>query len=150
MDFDIRCKKANFISSSTDLSEAFSFAHPSQVLTAVNVYAGHFYGSMLWDLASEAAGQVFRCWNTCVKLAWNVPRWTKNYLVDNLLSGTTPPIRKKLLCQYVNFFQSLRKSPLREVRILASVVGRDSGSVTGKNLALLENEFQLDPWVISY
>ena len=47
MDFDIRCKKGNFISSSTDLREAFSFVHHSQVLTAVNVYAGHFYGSVL-------------------------------------------------------------------------------------------------------
>ena len=87
--------------------------------------------------------------NTCVKLAWNGPRWTKNYFVDNLLAGNIPSARKKILCQYVNFFQSLRKSPLKEVRILFSIVGRESCSVTGKNLALLEKEFKLDPWVTS-
>ena len=81
-----------------------------------------------------------------MKLAWDVPRWTHNYLVDNLLGGDLPPIKKKLMCQYVNFFQKLRKSPLREVSILASLAGRDRQSVTGKNLALLEGEFGLDPW----
>ena len=43
----------------------------------------------------------------------------------------------------------MRKSPLKEVRILASIVGRESCSVTGKNLALLGKEFKLDPWVTS-
>ena len=50
------------------------------------------------------------------------------------------------MCRYVNFFQKLRKSPLREVRILASLAGRDRLSVTGKNLSMLEAEFGLDPW----
>ena len=81
-----------------------------------------------------------------MKLAWDVPRGTHNYLVDNLLGGGLPPVKKKLMCQYVNFFQKLRKSPLREVRILASLAGRDRQSVTGKNLAMLEGEFGLDPW----
>ena len=98
------------------------------------------------DLSSESTGQVCRSWNTCVKLAWDVPRWTHNYLVDNLLGGDLPPVKKKLMCQFVNFFQKLRKSPLREVRILASLAGRDRLSVTGKNLAMLEEEFGLDPW----
>ena len=69
-----------------------------------------------------------------------------NYLVDNLLSGDPAPVKKKLMCQFVNFFQKLRKSPLREVRILASLAGRDRLSVSGKNLAMLEEEFGLDPW----
>ena len=146
MDFDAKCKRAAFIESSTDIREMFSFAYPAQVLSSVSVYSAHFYGSMLWDLTSESAGQVFRSWNTCVKLAWDVPRWTHNYLVDNLLGGDLPPVKKKLMCQYVNFFQKLRKSPLREVRILASLAGRDRQSVTGKNLAMLEGEFGLDPW----
>ena len=113
MNFDAKCKRAAFIESSTDIREMFSFAYPSQILSSVSVYSAHFYGSMLWDLSSESAGQVCRSWNTCVKLAWDVPRWTHNYLVDNLLGGDLPPVKKKLMCQYVNFFQKLRKSPLR-------------------------------------
>ena len=105
MDFDAKCKRAAFIESSTDIREMFSFAYPSQILSSVNVYSAHFYGSMLWDLSSESAGQVYRSWSTCVKLAWDVPRWTHNYLVDNFLGGDLPPVKKKLMCQYVNFFQ---------------------------------------------
>ena len=52
MDFDAKCKRADFIEKSTDIRLMFSFASPQQVLSAVNVYAGHFYGSMLWDLSS--------------------------------------------------------------------------------------------------
>ena len=103
---------------------------------------------MLWNLYGEAAGQAFRSWNTCVKLAWDVPRWTHNYFVDNLLGGGLPPVRKKLLCQFVSFFQKMRTCPLREVRILARVVGRDGNSVTGHNLVQLEREFDMDPWTV--
>ena len=149
MNFDAKCKRAAFIDKSTDIRHMFSFAVPYQMLSAVNVYAAHFYGSMLWDLSSEAAWQVYRSWNTCVKLAWDIPRWTHNYLVDGLLAGDIPPVRQKILCQYVNFFGKLTSSPLREVRLLAKVVGKDMGSVTGQNLAHLREEFQLDPWTQS-
>ena len=124
----------------------FSFTRPSQVLTAVNVCATHFYGSMLWDLSSDAAWQVYKTWNTCVKLTWDIPRWSHNYFVDSLLSGDIPSTRQKVLCQYVNFFNKLRMSPSREVRVLASIVGRDQESVTGRNLSHLSEVFSLDPW----
>ena len=100
-------------------------------------------------MPGEAAKQVFRNWNTCVKLTWHIPRWSHNYLVDNLLAGKLPSTRKKLMCQYVNFFQKLLVSPLREVRVVARIVGRDNRSVTGINLMALKQEFNLDPWVRS-
>ena len=124
----------------------FEFAKPPQILTAVAVYAADFYGSNLWNLFGEGAGQAFRTWNTCVKLAWEVPRWTHNYFVDNLLSGDIPSLRKKLICQYVKFFQDLRTCPLREIRILVGIAARDCSSVTGINLEKIEEEFYLDPW----
>ena len=62
------------------------------------------------------------------------------------MSGDIPSTRKKILCQYVNFFKKFQASPLREVRLLASVVARDRGSVTGKNLEHLREVFSLDPW----
>ena len=33
-----------------------------------------------------------------------------------------------------------------EIRILANLVARDAGSVTGSNLLKIEEEFRLDPW----
>ena len=83
---------------------------------------------------------------TCVKLTWDIPRWSHNYLVEGLVSGDIPCTRKKTFRQYVNFLKKLQVSPLKEVRLLASVVARDRGSVTGKNLQHLREVFNLDPW----
>ena len=111
----------------------------------MTVYASHMYGSNLWNLFGEGAGQAFRAWNTCVKLAWGVPRWTHNYFVDNLLAGKLPSLRQRLLCQYIKFFQCLRTSPLREVRVLVNITARDNTSVTGNNLEEIKKEFSLVP-----
>ena len=146
MEHDAKCKRASFISNSTNVREMFSFAYPSQVLSAVNIYTCHFYGAMLWDLFGETAGQVYRAWNTCVKLAWDVPRRTHNYFVDNLLSGPLPSVREKLLSQYVGFFKNLQRSSSWEVRILSEVVGTDAASNTGRNLLGIEREFGASPW----
>ena len=86
-----------------------------------------------------------RSWNTCVRLAWGVTRWTHNYFVEGVLSGNLPSVRKKILVQYVRFFQNLLKSKSPEIVMLANTVGRDLGSVTGKNLFNVECEFDLDP-----
>ena len=54
MDYDIRVKRGEFISKSTDIRETFFFASPVEVLRAVKVFAGDMYG------ASEATWLI-RC-----------------------------------------------------------------------------------------
>ena len=58
-------------------------------------------------------------------------------------------MRQRVLGQYLGFFQKLIRSDSPEVRLLANLVGRDAGSVTGQNLLNIEEEFGLDPWVSS-
>ena len=130
---------------SIDIRNMFSFALPGQVLDAINVYSSHFYGAMLWDLFGDTAGQVYRSWNTCVKLVWDLPRSTHNYFVEHLLAKDWVSIREKIMVQYVKFMQRLPKSVSKEIRILHSVVSSDVRSVTGKNCLLLRQEFSLDP-----
>ena len=48
-------KRAEFISKSTDIRETFSFASPVEVLRAVKVFAGDFYGANLWNLGGALA-----------------------------------------------------------------------------------------------
>ena len=55
MEHDAKVRRAIFIQNSTDIREMFEFAHTAQVLQAVNVYASHFYGSMLWNLYGPGA-----------------------------------------------------------------------------------------------
>ena len=138
-----------FINSSTDIRDCFSFAKPDQILRATSLYCGHCYGSMLWDLSSEMAGMYFRSWNTCVKLAWNVPRSTHTYLVNHLLAVNHSSLREQLLVRYVRFFQKLQKSKSSPVQLLVNIVARDIRSTTGRNLSLIQTETGLDPWKTS-
>ena len=149
MKIDMKFKRANFIDKSIEIRETFGFADPVQILEAINTYCGDHYGTMIWDLYSEGAGQYFRCWNTAVKLVWNVPRSTHTYFVTCQLAANFESIRTKLLSRYVKFFQSLLKSKSPEVALVANLAGRDMGSTTGSNLSKLAQETGLNPWISS-
>ena len=143
MDYDCKIKRAKFIDTSIDIRETFNFAEQKQVLSAVQTYCSDFYGSMLWNLFGEPADQYFRCWNTCVKLCWDLPRSTHVYFIDNLLSCGFPSIRQQVLTRYVKFYRSLLSSPSKEVAVLARIVGRDASTNTGRNLLNLFLETRL-------
>ena len=146
MEFDANMKRGQFIDNSVKIQETFSFANPPELLQAVQTYAGHWYGAMLWDLYGEKCGQLCRSWNTSVKVAWDVPRATHTYLVDNLLSCGISNVKQQLVSRYVNFFKNLLKSHSREVKVVASIVARCARSPTGRNLMNIQVETGMDPW----
>ena len=145
MDFDCKCKRAKFIDNSLNIRETFKFANPHQILQAVQTYCCDFYGSMLWDLFDDQTEQLYRCWNTCNKLCWNIPRSTHTYFVDNLLSCGLPSIRQRILSRYCKFVRSLMTSPSKEVAVLARIAGRNASSVTGRNILNIYLETNLNP-----
>ena len=147
MDMDTRMKRAAYIKNSTDTRSEFAFALPSQVLNAIKVYCAHFYGSPLWDLYGVMANQVYKSWNTTVKLVWDLPRSTHNFFVEHLLAESFSSVRQSILAQYVGFIQRLEKSVSTEIRLMRNIAGADLRSTTGKNCHNLRNEFQLDPWM---
>jgi hypothetical protein len=92
------------------------------------------------------AEQVYHAWNTCIKLAWQVPRGTLTYFVDRLLGCGISHVRRDILARYVNFLKSLRESPSMEVSVLVNIVARDIRTTTGSNLNLISRLTGLDPW----
>ena len=142
---DMLWKRADFIQKSTEVRETFGFAQPNQILKCVTTYCSSMYGAMTWPLFSYKARQVFNCWSTCVKLAWNIPRSTHTYFVDNLLSGGLPSIRSSILSRYCKFFRSLKVSSSLAVRVVASICYKDVRSFTGSNLFNIAKEVKLDP-----
>ena len=73
MEKDCQRARGRFISNTIDVREKLNFAHPHLKMKAVQVMCMDAYGSMLWDLGSSSSEQFFKCWNTCVKLAFDVP-----------------------------------------------------------------------------
>ena len=134
MDYDSKCKRGRFIENSTSMRETFKFARPDQILQAIQVHCFDMYGSMLWNLYGEQAEQYYRCWNTCVKLCWDVPRSTHTYFVDHLLAKDFRTIRQQMLARYVGFYRSLLSSPCKEVAVISRIVGLNASTNTGSNL----------------
>lgn len=140
MDYDIKTKRGRFIGDSTEVRETFSFGEPNQVLRAVRLYCGHYYGGMLWDLESEAVGMFCRCWNTCVKLTHDIPRSTHTYIVENILAPNYLPVKTELMARFLKFHDNLLSSQSLEVKVLVSIVKQDVRSVTAKNMALIARQ----------
>ena len=124
----------------------FNFRAPAEVVKALKVYSSSCYGSNLWDLAGERAGQMFTAWNTAVKLVWGCPQWTRTFFLQQMLCCGHSSARVDILCRYVNFFHSLRSSSSKEVQVLSRLVSRDIQTVTGKNLRYIEEVSGLNPW----
>ena len=70
-------------------------------------------------------------------------------MVQQLLCCGHTSARTDILCRYVSFFHSLRKSACYEVQVLSRLVARDLQSVTGKNLQYISNATGLNPWSVS-
>ena len=124
-------QKAMFIDKSVEIREMFHFASPVEVLGAMKVFCGSFYGCMLWDFGGNKTSQVFKSWTTAVKLSWSVPRATRTYLVQKVLASGRTNAKVQILARYANFFSSLRKSPCHEVVIMANIAARDIRITTG-------------------
>ena len=50
MEHDALVKRAIFINNSVEIREAFSFASPVEILSAIKTYSASIYGCMLWNL----------------------------------------------------------------------------------------------------
>ena len=142
---DIEIKRAEYIAKTVELREMLHFASPAEVLTATNVYCADYYGSLAGrDLGTNKASMFYNAWTIHVKLAWQVPRNTRTYLVQQVLAPGS-----EILARFVNFFHSLRNAPSHEVLTAGLLGARDLGSVTGRNLALVTELSGQDPWTAS-
>lgn len=144
MELDARMKRAKFISDTVEVRDSFDFASPVEVLRAVKTYCGALYGAMLWDLGGSGADQIFKSWNTCVKLTWQVPRATRTYFLDQLLMCGLTSVKSDVMSRYTKFLQTLTKSPSSEVVTMSNIVSRDVRSTTGSNVQYILNQTGLD------
>ena len=148
MDHDAVIKRAQFIHKSVEVRTLFNWAAPCDILRSLKLYCTAFYGSMLWDLGGEKASQVYNSWDTAVKLAWGCPRWTRTFLLQEVLTGGDTSARTDILSRYGKFVKGLKSSVSQEVRILFNLVSRDIQSTTGRNLKYLAAQSGTDPWIV--
>ena len=120
-----------------------------EILKSINVYCGDYYGSSLWNLYGNKAEQLFRCWNTNVKLCWDLPRNTYTVFVYDFLSCNLQSIQTQCISRYINFYKSLLNNPSREVQLMARLVRGNVSTNTGLNLINIRLETGLCPWLVT-
>ena len=120
-----------------------------KILRALNIYLGSHYGAVCWDLGGLAATQYMNCYGVNVKLAWNCPRKTRTYVVQQVLASDLPSSKEEIFSRWLGFQKSLLKSPSKEVAVLALLSSRDLQSTLGKNSRLVEDLTGLDPLNVS-
>ena len=74
---------------------------------------------------------MFNAWNMAIKLAWNCPRETRRYFLQQLLSCNFSSAKTDILVRYSKFFRSLRLSISKEVAVMAKLISRDVQTTTG-------------------
>ena len=145
---DMKEKRAQFINSAVKIRETFSYSYPEQIVEAVEKYCNSFYSSNLWDLNSPEAESIYATWRTNLKLAWDCPRATRSYLVQEVLACGQDQIKTRLLLKFKGFHDSLMTSPSKEARMMIRVAKEDIRSSTGSNIRLIEEEAGLDPCTV--
>ena len=89
---------------------------------------------MLWDLGGEKASQVFSAWDTAVKLTWSCPRFTRTFLLQQVMTGGETSMKTDILTRYAKFSKGLKLSISQEVRVLFIMVARNLQTNTAKNI----------------
>ena len=85
-------------------------------------------------------------WRTGHKIAWNVPRACRSYLVDTVLAPHVDNLRASLLHRQVGFFHGMIRGPSKETAVAALLASRDKRTSIGANLALIVDMTGLDSW----
>ena len=132
---DIREKRARFIERNCELNQEFSFAHPELKSRINRIYNSSFPGSVLWDLTSTNTQMIQNSWSVAVRQMWNLPYNAHRFLIEQL-SGTHA--RTMLICRYVKFIRSIKKSPKLGVQLLFQKVRNNVNTVTGKNIHFVQ------------
>ena len=86
---------------------------------------------MLWDLSSENAKMIVNSWSVAVRHMWDLPYNSHRYLIEEL-SGVHASTM--LICRFINFIQSIKKSPKSAVQYLYQKVKNNLNTVTGRNI----------------
>ena len=132
---DVKKKRACFIDKNNELIQEFYFAHPETINEVNKIQNSHFYGSVLWRLASLNVQKLEKSWNISVRRMFDLPMNTHCYLVEPI--SQTDHVQTLMARRFINFVNTIRKSKKVALKSLLKVVETDTRSVTGHNLRCL-------------
>ena len=142
MSHDLLQRRAEFVGKLHALRQELGNQNPDVFMSLVYIYLSSMYGSSLWDLYSEAAGQLYSTWNVLIKQTYNLPFPTHRYISQEMFSK--PHIRICLLKRFVKFFGKLKTSNKPQVVHLFQLQKSDCRSTFGLNCFNLCREVNVE------
>ena len=129
---DISKKEAIYIQKTCSINQEFAFAHPITRLKLNSIYNCHFSGGQLWDLFGHEVKKFYSTYNRSVKAMAGLPYGTHHFFIEPV--SNQKHMSLKLLQNFTNFIDSIRRSKKSVLRTLYDVTKNDVRTVTGSNL----------------
>ena len=135
---DIRLKRGSFIGRVHSILQEVHFANPMMKMTMIKMYATSFYGSSLWNLQSGDCVRLYSAWNNAVREAFNVPRTTHRYYIEEISEAEHPMVM--LSSRFIKFHQTLEKSGKVCIRYLAKLSAENLRTSHGQNIKFISEQ----------
>ena len=130
--FDMKIKRAQYITKNNQLSQEFNFCHPRAQFHLNQVYNSSFPGSPLWNLFCRESEMIENSWNTSCRIMFDLPLNTHRYFIQPLSDKVH--LKNMLMKRFLSFLLQIKCSPKKVPRFLLSIVKNDVRSTTGFNL----------------
>ena len=120
------------------LFQEFHYVKSPVFVKITNIFCTSFYGSNLWNLFNGSCEKLYTAWNRAVRLAFEVPRTTHRYLVEEISEHSHPKIL--LMARYLKFHETLQKTSKLGVRFLCELSKCNLRTVHGQNMWNIRSE----------
>jgi hypothetical protein len=131
---DAKQKRGRYIERNCEIIQEFPTAHPDVKCKINRIYNSSFPGSVLYDMTSTSVSQLVNSWSVSIRHMWGLPLQAHRYLVEELGGQHA---QSMMINKYVNFLQSLKRSPKMCVQFLLQKVLKNVNTVTEKNVVYI-------------
>ena len=130
-------KRGNFIGKVHSLQQEFPSIATHIKIRLIEIYTLSFYGSALWDIFGPEVSKLYRSYNTAIRIAHQVDRTTRTFLVEPLSDSYHP---HTLLCsRLMKFHKTNIECNKPTIKMLACIFQDDQRTRYGQNLRKIAN-----------
>ena len=106
------------------------------------MYATSFYGSPLWNIFDGACEKLYTAWNNAIRQAFDVPRATHIYLIEEISESEHPLVMLSL--RFLKFHQTLQKSKKTSIRFLCHLSFENLRTYHSQNLKNITDRIKVE------
>ena len=95
-------------------------------------YRRDYDSSSLWNIFHGPCQRLYTAWNTSVRIAFDVPRETHRYLIEEISECLHP--QQMLVKRFLKFHETLQKTEKTSIKFLSKLSEKNLRTIYGQNL----------------